>query len=247
MKRSLLFGAELAAACSLSHAATWSVGNASGVPGQTVSISLSLSGDGVTEAAEIDLAFDEARLSLPVASGEMPGANVNGQCARTTSKTVTALIYAMGSLPAGAQVVCNIPFTVRANSRSGRIALRASSKECAADSGAVSCVVAEGWVDVLGNPPPMFAEAPPEETDTLIVLLSKDGPTVSELTGGPALKGEPSTLPGLSEGVLRIRPGKTYAAAGDYLRRLASDACPSAFGIRWRSRQRPITRGRRTS
>jgi serine protease len=214
-------GGLLALASICANAATWTVGNATAMPGQTVQISLAFSGDGTTQAAEIDLAFDEARLTLPVSGGDIPGASVAGACVRSTSKTVTALVYSAGApLPAATQVVCNLPFIVRASSRSGRLTLRASSKECATASGASMCVVAEGWIDVLGNPPPPPLAASAEETDTLIVLLSKDAPAVSELSNASTLKSEPLALPGLTEGVLRIRPGKSYTAAGDYLHRL---------------------------
>ena len=152
MKKSLSFGAVVVVASVSGHAATWTIGTANAIPGQQAQVSLALAGDGATAGAAIDLAFDEARLSLPVGGGEIPGANVSGQCARSSSKTVSAIIFAAsGILPVTPQVVCNIPFTIRPSSRSGRIMLRASAKECATGTGMTSCVVAEGWIDVLGN------------------------------------------------------------------------------------------------
>lgn len=222
MRNYLVWGGLLALASTCASAATWTVSNATAVPGQTVQIALSLGGDGTTEAAEIDLAFDEARLSLPVAGGEIPGANVSGQCARSTSKTVTALIFSVGgALPVGPTVVCNIPFTVRPTARGGRIALRASSKECATSTGAASCVVAAGWVDVLGNQQAAY-NAPEEiETTSLVMLLKPEGPAVRELVAFD-FRGEGTRAPleGLRQGVVSVRGPNTYPAAGDYLARI---------------------------
>lgn len=222
MKTSLLLAVALAAASVSSHAATWTIGNATALPGQTVNISIAFAGDGATAAAEIQLTFDEVRLSLPVASGSIPNANVNGQCARTTSKTVSGLIYAAGgALPVNAQTVCVIPFTVKTTARSGRIPLAASSKECAAASGAQSCTVTAGWIDVQGNPPAAFNAPEQLETDSVVILLKSQGPSAQQLVSHDyRADAARAPLEGLRHGVLRVRGPNGYPAAGDFLARL---------------------------
>jgi serine protease len=222
MKKSLLLAAVLTAACASAHAATWIIGNATALPGQTVNISIAFAGDGATEAAEIDLTFDEVRLTLPVASGALPNANVTGQCARTSSKTVSGLIYAAsGVLPATAQIVCTIPFTVRPTARSGRIPLAASAKQCAAVNGTQPCAITAGWIDVQGSPPAAFNAPEQLETDSLLILLQSQGPTAQQLVAYD-YRGDPAHAPleGLRQGVLRVRGPNGYPAAGDFLARL---------------------------
>lgn len=222
MKKSLLLGAALVAASSLSHAATWTIGNATAVPGQTVNISIAFAGDGATEAAEIDLAFDEVRLSLPVVSGTIPNANVNGQCARTTSKTVSGLIYAAGGvLPANSQTICVIPFTVKSTARTGRVPLAASSKECAASSGVQTCTITAGWIDVQGNAPAAFNAPSDVEIDSLVVLLKSQSPSTQQVVRHDyRADAARAPLEGLRQGVLRVRGPNGYPAAGDFLARI---------------------------
>jgi serine protease len=226
-KQKLVWGALLALVSSCADAADWTVGTATAVPGQTVQIPLSFSGDGVSQAAEIDLAFDEARLTLPVAGGEIPGASVAGACVRSTSKTVTALIYSAASpLPAATQIVCNLPFTVRPSSRAGRIALRASSKQCASGTGSELCTLGEGWIDVLGNQPPEpLWSGNLEETNSLSILLSasQGAPSVNELVAHDYEEDAANApLVALQNGVMRVRPPHGERAAGDVLNRLMS-------------------------
>ncbi len=222
MKQAFLLGAALIAASSSSHAATWTIGNATAVPGQTVNISIAFAGDGTTEAAEIDLTFDEVRVSLPVASGSIPNANINGQCVRTTSKTVSGLIYSTsGALPLNTQTVCVLPFTVKTTARTGRVPLAASSKECGSAGGLQPCTITAGWIDVLGNPPAAFNAPEQFEIDSLVVLLKSQGPSVQQLVAHDYrddAAGAP--LEGLRQGVLRVRGPNGYPASGDFLARL---------------------------
>jgi hypothetical protein len=220
--KSLLLGAALVAASALSHAASWTIGNATAVPGQTVDIPIAFAGDGATAAAEIDLTFDEVRLALPVASGAIPNANVNGQCARTTSKTVSGILYAAsGALPTTSQIVCIIPFTVKSTARTGRVPLAASSKECAASNGVQTCTIMAGWIDVQGNPPAAFNAPEQLETESLVVLLESNGPSAQQLVAYD-YRGDPAHAPleGLRQGVLRVRGPNGYPAAGDFLARI---------------------------
>jgi hypothetical protein len=97
-------------------AAQWTIGTATASPGTTISIPVSLSGDGVTTDADLSLVFDEARLALPVASGTLPNAGVNGgSCARTASNRVVVLRTISTVAPVANTVLCSIPFTVAAN------------------------------------------------------------------------------------------------------------------------------------
>jgi serine protease len=204
--------------------ATISVGTATANPGQTVQIAVAVTGDGLTQGLDVELYFDEARLSLPVASGEIPGANASGLCARSTSRTVSAIIFsASAPLPAGSTTVCIVPFTVRANSRAGKIALRGSKSQCVAGQSQQPCSIVEGWIDVVG-PPPLDPEmATVVETDSLAMLLRPAGeaPSVAELVGHDYI-GNASNAPleGLRHGVLRVRPPYLDLAAGDVLERL---------------------------
>ena len=69
MKKSLVLGGSIGCCLYVLHLDR---GTATAVAGQQVQMSLSLSGDGVTEGADIDLAFDEARPTLPVTGESMP-------------------------------------------------------------------------------------------------------------------------------------------------------------------------------
>lgn len=89
MVRSILFGVVLVFLNCDAYAAQWAIGSASGSVGSSVPLTVSLTGDGQTRDGELTLIFDESRLSLPVASGVIPGAGQNGAtCIRSASNKV---------------------------------------------------------------------------------------------------------------------------------------------------------------
>lgn len=56
-----------------SHAAHWSIASTEAAPGDRVEIDIEIVGDGRTIIGELEFAFDNARLRLPVESGVIPG------------------------------------------------------------------------------------------------------------------------------------------------------------------------------
>jgi hypothetical protein len=74
------------------HAAVGQIGQVNANQGAKVVVPISLAGDGITVGAEIQIRFDNARLSLSVTSGILVGAGISGAaCARTTLNTVVVL------------------------------------------------------------------------------------------------------------------------------------------------------------
>jgi serine protease len=136
-------------AASSAHAAQWTVGSATAVPGSPVSIPVSLAGDGATTDADLLLTFDESRLSLPVASGTLPGAGVNGgQCARVASNRIVVIRSTSTVVPSASTVLCSIPFTVVAAAPAGPAPIQIVSADCAAAAGPQPCTGQSGVISV---------------------------------------------------------------------------------------------------
>ncbi|MCI1711383.1 MAG: cohesin domain-containing protein [Chiayiivirga sp.] len=109
------------------QAATWTIGTAAGYPGDAASITVSIRGDGATNAAEIEFTFDEVELSLPVDGGQIPDAGRAGTCGRTGAGKVVAIVQGSGASPLASTdtVVCVVPFRIQTNARPGANCQRA--------------------------------------------------------------------------------------------------------------------------
>jgi hypothetical protein len=97
---------------SQAHAAHWQVTSASGDPGSAVPIVVSLTGDGETTLAGLELVFDGAKLLLPVETGPIPGAAANGaMCNRVGLNRINILLLSDAQTPiaAGPLQLCKLP------------------------------------------------------------------------------------------------------------------------------------------
>ena len=75
------------------YAGEWSVGSGIGVRNALVPIEVRFAGDGQTQGAQLDIIFDDARLSLPVDRGNIPGAGRNGgACSKVSANRVVVLL-----------------------------------------------------------------------------------------------------------------------------------------------------------
>ena len=116
-----------AALCLLSislstSASEWRIASATSSPGGSAPLAVSLTGDGQTSAAQIDIVFDESRLKLPVTSGLLVGAGQNGgQCSRISSNRVRIISsFGPNPLPSATTTLCTLPFTLFANAPRGQ-------------------------------------------------------------------------------------------------------------------------------
>lgn len=113
--------------------AQWTIGSSSGAPGASVPITVQISGDGETTDGVLTLIFDESRLSLPVASGSIPGAAVGSgvSCIRSASNQVRVLRLGVSSPFANTlTTLCNIPFAILNPAPRGSAAIVVQSVEC---------------------------------------------------------------------------------------------------------------------
>lgn len=116
-------------------AGTWQIDSTSAAAGASISIPITLAGDGETVVGELEVAFDDGRLTLPVASGHISGASVNGGiCIRTSSNRLKVISNLLAStpIPTRPSIICNIPFTVLNLSAPGKAPVSAIKPHCSA-------------------------------------------------------------------------------------------------------------------
>lgn len=210
------------------QAATWTIGTAAGYPGDAASITVSIRGDGATNAAEIEFTFDEVELSLPVDGGQIPDAGRAGTCGRTGAGKVVAIVQGSGASPLASTdtVVCVVPFRIQTNARpGGRVPLGSLKAECVASSGALQpCSVSTGWIDVLGSAAPSGGQSLQSyETNTVAVLLrGSDAPTTEQVASYDYSRAAAQAPLRSFRQVppRRVRPPRPYYARGDYQSRL---------------------------
>lgn len=226
--RTMFFAAVLALSISFDvRAAQWYIGSASGTPGSTVSIAVWIYGDGVTSDAQLSITFDEARLALPVAAGDIPGAAVStgAYCTRTASARLSVLKLSGGSaaLPVGWTQVCSLPFAIRSNAAAGQAFLNGMDVLCAAPAGPQSCSANKAGVAVAVA---ANAVATPSIPDVVAVLLAaEDGaPTPEALAAIDYATAESAPLSALIAIRPRhVRPLITRRPKGDFAQTLATE------------------------
>ncbi len=167
-------------------AADWQVSSSSGDPGSEVPIVVTLSGDGKTVLAGLELVFDGSKLLLPVESGPIPGAAANGAiCQRAGLNRINILLLSdtQTPIPAGPQVMCKLPFTLAKPQGRGRTAITAQNPECFDKTRPVErCTAQSGAVIVNGPPRPQPVASPVLERE-IHILLANDprAPTVDQI------------------------------------------------------------------
>ncbi len=220
MLRSIYFGITLLIFNCYANAAQWSIGSTSGNSG-AVPIAVTLTGDGQTRDGELTIIFDESRLSLPVASGIIPGAGQNGaSCIRSASNKVFVVRLGGSILPATPTVLCNLPFTVANPAPSGQANLTGTNAGCYTDvSSASVCSVSNGAVTITGVVPPVPIVPANGTFKYLSVLLSNEpgAPTVTQISGFDFSSAQPRPLVGLNVGAPIFASGiLTLRATGDF-------------------------------
>lgn len=156
-------------------ASTFTAGTGAGLPGSVVNIQLSISGDGLTHAAEMVLYIDGARLGFTSPPGPIPGAGQAGQCGWNGGNRVGALVFSpMAPLPSGNSIICTLPILIHENASPGRVALRIGSQRCVdGTQNPTACNTNDGWIDILGSAD-LATPLQDDETTSLAFLLSAD-------------------------------------------------------------------------
>ena len=205
------------------NAAQWKISSTSGSSGASVPITVSLTGDGQTRDGELTIVFDESRLTLPVASGVIPGAGVNGaSCQRSASNKIFVARLGGSLLPTTPTTLCNLPFTVLNPAPSGNAPLIGTKAGCYTDvSNSSSCSVSNGAIVISGTAPPVPVVGTDGRFKYLFVLLSNaaGAPTVAQISGFDFSSLQPRPLTGLNvgeplfaAGVLPLRATGDFAA-----------------------------------
>jgi serine protease len=185
------------------QAAQWTISSNTGAPGASVPINVRLTGDGQTREGDIRVTFDDARLALTTATGDIPGAGQNGaSCRRLNSNTIQIVRTSNSStlLPNTPTTLCTIPFTILSPAGRGRAFVNGSAQVCYSNTAAVTpCTVTNGVVTVTGTvlPPPSAGTDP---FKYLHVLLSNapGAPTVNQLVAFNFSSGLTRPLAGLN-------------------------------------------------
>ncbi len=205
----------------VASAGQWFIESAMGQPGATVNASVWFAGEGATSDTQLSIVFDQARLTLPVQSGPIPGAvRVSGAyCNRNASNRITILWVGMGNpLPSGWTQVCQIPYTIPSNAPAGTARLTGVEQECASTSGAQPCVVYHGQVTVQaqGSGGQPFAM----QSSSAIALLSAERavPTAEMLSATDYSRTDQMPLVAALDRVRpsRVRPLMPIRAEGDF-------------------------------
>lgn len=146
----------LLAASSAVGAATLVLGNASGYPGDIVTLPMSIQGDGVTQGADFAATFSNTRVTLNHPTGTLP-ASGSGQCSWNGTDRVAGIIFNASSapLPNGTTLVCSFQVRILSNALVGTTRFQSTQLNCANGNGqSVGCTLQGGAVTVLGPAPP---------------------------------------------------------------------------------------------
>ena len=182
-----------------SYAAEWSIGSGAGTRNALVPIEVRLAGDGQTLGAQLDIIFDDARLSLPVESGNIPGAGRNGgMCAKASANRVVVLLPLNTLAATAATVYCEIPFSVRNNAAAGSARLSGTGPICfnAAAQPVTPCGVQNGAIaintPITGGP---ITIVDPYQYLYVLPSGAANAPSVSSLTSFGFSSGNPLPVP----------------------------------------------------
>lgn len=137
-----------------SQAARWEVSSHGARRGERVVVTVTMSGDGRTAAADLSLVFDEARLALP-ADG-LHAESPHAWCARAASNRIGLLFLPPPDelIPAGEYPACTLSFEVPAQAPNGFAEIDQIDANCSILTGAASAcdVVADGHYVVRAFP-----------------------------------------------------------------------------------------------
>ncbi len=208
------------------NAAQWIISSSNGTQSASVPVTVTLTGDGQTRDGDLTIIFDESRLSLPVASGVIPGAGQNGaNCLRSASNKVFVARLGGSLLPNTPTILCNLPFTVLNPAPSGNATLTGTSAGCYTNvSVSTTCSVVNGAVAVTGTAPPTPVAVTGDVFKYLFVLLSNEAgaPTAAQVTGFDFASTAPRPLTGLNVGDPLFAAGVIpVPATGDFAAYLA--------------------------
>lgn len=168
----MLLGASTSA-----EAATWTLGDASGQPGETLDVPITFRGDARTVAADITVVLDPARLTIDAPAGELDGMAHAGRCGWNGTGEAGAVLFADGKpLSDGDTLVCLLRVRIRSTAPASHVTLHANAAHCATASGqGGTCAVDTGTVVILGPPPE--PRPPTMASLSLVVLLDNAAPS----------------------------------------------------------------------
>src|SRR5687767_11727858 len=149
-----LFAALLADA---GEAATLVAGNATIAPGATGTVSLSIVGDGTSDAVQFDVEFDVGALGVPTLTGIGPGS-----CNYVSTPTAHIVVAAfdVGSNPLASQSLCSASFSVPGVTPQSSYPLTVTNIECSDNGSPGSCASSNGSVLVqIVLPDPIFSNS----------------------------------------------------------------------------------------
>ncbi|MBK9658208.1 MAG: hypothetical protein IPO66_23535 [Rhodanobacteraceae bacterium] len=178
-KLNWLFGAFLLLGAGLANAGALAVGTAAGAPGTTIGpVAITFAGDGSTVGFQIDVAFNQTLLGVPVLSPQNASTCTNPSAGIIR---VIKLDLSLTPLPGAATNYCNASFPVPGGTPAASYALTPANfatppNGCSdAGGGTVACTSTPGSV-VVGavNTPPTIAYNP------------TTGTTINYTTGGTA-------------------------------------------------------------
>lgn len=193
---------------------TWEIGRASLAPGERGTLDVRFAGDGRTTAAQVTVLLDPARLVAIDAQGQLPG-----QCAVAPNGRIGVLAVDESDrpLPADSFLACRVVIEARRVQPGGVVAVPGIDAICAGTSGAGSCQVRPGRVEILA--PPVSRPPEPQPEPQLAVLLSAatGAPSVEQLVTFDWAGGEAPPLRGLTDPrPSSVWPAMRARAAGDF-------------------------------
>jgi hypothetical protein len=189
---------------------------------------LSLTGDGETTIAALEIVFDSAKLLLPVESGPIPGAASDGAfCNRVSLNRINVILFPADQKPIALEptAICKLPFKLATPLSRGRTEVTAQNAECFNATGvSTDCRAESGAVSIRGD----VASQPIARTileREIHILLSADrrAPTVEQIASFDFSSGRPPPLAALTvESPFDADALIKHRASGDFLSYLRS-------------------------
>lgn len=181
-----ILAAILLAGASQAHSASWTIGSGEGEPGDSVSISIDLSGDGVAYAAEVTIVLDQSRLTIDEPAGPISSASQGGVCAWDGMNKLVA-VYLSGSatpFPNSPTTICEFEVKILSSAPASTVPLFATSSTCSPSEQKVPlCPVSPGAITIEAPEPDdlIGSDPSPSELPSLIVLLSNGEVSVDDV------------------------------------------------------------------